>query len=116
MSQPTRKDDMTAIRKRILDTLFNANHSGKSEAIEAIIDSCENFAEFLETVSEICCEKAVHVQEDSLLTETWEKRARLIDEISDLIEFEVRTGITSLRTIAGKQIRSKYFFPLPKKE
>ena len=85
----------------------------KQDDIERAIYRCENFAEFLELVAEICNEKASHVQNkmDILLAEIWEKRAKLIGEVSELVEFEVRTGTTVLE-IAGERIRDKYFVPI----
>lgn len=67
-----------AIRERVLDTLGTADHNGKLDALEAVIDSCENYAEFIEILSEICSAKADHVGEnwqDELEEEIWNRRA-----------------------------------------
>lgn len=82
--------------------------------IKETIDRCTNFAEFLELVAEICNDKANHVRsnwQDDLLADIWTKRAELVGEVSNLVEFEIETGTTVLE-IAGERIRDKYFVPL----
>jgi len=101
------------------------SHQTRRADIETAIDQCDNFAEFLEFVAEICNEKAEHIQasplcyiaglgltsNDHLLAKIWEKRARLVEEVSDLVEHEILTGTTALE-IAGERIRGKYFVPI----
>ena len=79
-----------AIRERILDTLHTADHNGKLDAIESVVDSCENFAEFVELLGEMCSTTADKVAaehgEDQLMVEIWNRRAAYLINMSPAIE------------------------------
>lgn len=65
------------------------NHNEKIDAIECIVDGCENFAEFIELVAEMCSAKADHVGanwQDELLEEIWNRRCAYLLNMSAAIE------------------------------
>lgn len=65
------------------------NHNDKLDAIESIMDSCTNCAEFLELVAEVCSAKADHLRDhwqDELGAEIFDLRAAALLNISPSIE------------------------------